>query len=331
MTLLCPGCDKTFSTQKAARAHLRAVHVGRPFQCIHPGCQYAAKTKAVLKGHARTHAEERPYMCTHPECGYTTKSTSCIIMHARIHTDERPYQCAHPACGLSFRQWGTLYRHKMIHTEKTFLCPKPKCNYRATFQFDVDRHYKTHTGPFCVVCARYVVKAKEDLCGVCAMGSNFGSKERAVFKYLADRSALLSHWVRDTPLGCGTQRRPDGYLDLHVMIASASVLFVLEVDEHQHRYYNPQCELKRLEEIQERHGGALYLIRYNPDQPGGLEKPKLNALADRCIDILKEGYTDAVDAFGGMMIEYHGYSDKQVDKIQKTWFQSQGAVYSESV
>jgi len=263
MSLLCPGCDKTFPSDAKLRRHLIRVHSGRP------------------------------------------------------------YRCAEPGCGASFKQWANLYRHRMIHTEKTFACPKQGCKYRATFQFDVDKHYKTHTGPFCVTCDRYVVKATGDLCGFCAAGSNFGAKERAVFQHLADRSALLSHWVRDTPLGCKNQRRPDGYLDLHVAIDGASVLFVLEVDENEHRYYNPSCELKRLEEIQERHGGALYLIRYNPDQPGGLDADKLDTLADRCLDILEADHVNAAAAFGGMLIEYHGYSKTQTTRLRQTWIDSQ--------
>ena len=126
-------------------------------------------------------------------------------------------------------------------------------------------------------------------------------------------------------MGCGTLRRPDGYIDLHVKTKS-DVLLVLENDEHHHRANSIECELKRIQDMQDRHGGAVYLVRYNCDQPDGLGEAKLQALAERCVAILDGGYVDALKAFGGVLVEYHGYPGRRVEAITLAMLKSQTAL-----
>jgi len=191
---------------------------------------------------------------------------------------------------------------------------------------------RTHTGPFCANpdCRerksgnRIVVKDERDICGFCALGYTFGAKEQAVFTALVNHDFRFSHFVRDKAMGCGTRRRPDAYADLHVN--AGRVLFIVEVDEHQHRMNSVECELGRIQEIQDRHGGAVYVVRYNPDQKGGLEDSELERLAERCVEILDTDHEEALDAFGGFIVEYNGYSDARLSKLDKAWFDSQTAI-----
>lgn len=212
----------------------------------------------------------------------------------RTHTGEKPYKCTWIGCWLSFSTSQSLTGH-------TLHC---------------------HTGPFCVICAKYWVPDETMTCGYCDTStSTHGLKERTVFAALELADDRLGMFIRDTALGCSVRRRPDGWLNLWVGVAG--VLFVVEVDEHQHRHYDPSCELKRLEEISERHGGPIFVLRYNPDQPGGLEDVKLAAFAARCVEVLDGDYTDAVDSFGGLLVEYHGYGKAQRTTLDRAWFNSQ--------
>ena len=71
--------------------------------------------------------------------------------------------------------------------------------------------------------------------------------------------------------------------------------------------------------------GPLFVLRYNPDQPGGLEQPALTALAARCVDVLDGAHELATQAFGGLYVEYHGYTPGRVDVVTRAWFQQQMA------
>jgi hypothetical protein len=143
-----------------------------------------------------------------------------------------------------------------------------------------------------------------------------------VFEFLAEFDERLNHFVRDVAVGCGVLRRPDGYMDL-VITFDKRVMFIVEVDEDFHRRTDVKCELVRLQEIHDRYGGALYVLRYNPDQPGGLDYVALTHLAQRCVSILDGEVDEAVASFGGMLVEYIGYPDARIIKATRAWFMSQ--------
>jgi hypothetical protein len=100
-------------------------------------------------------------------------------------------------------------------------------------------------------------------------------------------------------------------------------MFIVEVDEDFHRRTDVKCELVRLHKIQDRHGGALYVLRYNPDQPGGLQQTALTQLAQRCTAVLDGDIEEALEEFGGMLVEYMGYPEARVNKVNRAWFDSQ--------
>jgi len=52
----------------------------------------------------------------------------------------------------------------------------------------------------------------------------------------------------------------------------------------------------------------------------------LARLAGRCTEILDTAHTEALGAFGGFIVEYNGYSDARLAKLDKAWFDSQAAI-----
>ena len=66
------------------------------------------------------------------------------------------------------------------------------------------------------------------------------------------------------------------------------------------------------------------MLRFNPDQPNGLGKVCLTALAQRCLDILDGEYENVLKAENcALLVEYIGYPEARVELCNRTWFQSQ--------
>lgn len=319
----CDVCKKSFSTSSSLTTHKR-THTGEKiFRC--DVCVMAFTDRSTLRKHKRTHTGERPFTCD--VCKKSYSQSNNLTTHKRTHTGERPFRC--DVCGMAFSQLGHLKGHKQTH-ERPFRCDYEGCGKAFSRPQYLNGHKRTHTGPFCsntddcVVLPRKVVVAEEgNICGYCAIGYKRGVKEFTVFEHLAEYDWRLNQFVRDEALKCGTLRRPDGYVDLHVETGSARVLFVVEVDEFQHRGNSIECEIERLHEIQDRHGGAIYVIRYNPDQPGGLEKEKLDELAELCVNVLDKDHEQALNEFDGIFVNYQGYTTKRVDAINSTYLDSQ--------
>ena len=89
------------------------------------------------------------------------------------------------------------------------------------------------------------------------------------------------------------------------------VKLIIEADEHQHQAYNASCELSRLQEIQERDGDAVYVLRYNLDQPNAYDEDKLSAFCERVLQVLNGDFLLAVEEPTLFIIEYFGYTEKR--------------------
>jgi hypothetical protein len=321
----CEHCDKTFRVSSSLIEHRRIHSESYPFTCVH--CDKRFKSAINLSKHAPVHNASRPRPFSCELCAYRCTSSSSLVRHARSHTESRPHTCER--CDKQFKSANDLSKHARIHVDaRAHTCTK--C-VRAFNRADtLATHMYTHTGPFCSnpdcnVSYRVIVKNEKDICGFCALGFKFGAKERTVFATLIDRDARFSHFVRDKAMGCGTRRRPDAYADLH--ISCENVLFVIECDEFAHRGNTPRCELTRLDEIQAAHGGALYVVRINPDAPYGLSADNLEWFAERCVEILDTDHAQAtateiddtvphVMHHPGRVIEYWGYKPARLERLR---------------
>ena len=78
--------------------------------------------------------------------------------------------------------------------------------------------------------------------------------------YLDEDPNLQHYTYYDETLPCApNRRRPDFTYIL------ADRIVILEVDEDAHRYYNKECEVRRITELMEQtEGKPLVLLRFNP-------------------------------------------------------------------
>ncbi len=105
-----------------------------------------------------------------------------------------------------------------------------------------------------------------------------------------------------------------------------SYVLCIEVDENQHKYYDPLDEEKRIMQIYENADKNLIFIRFNPDNyiENGITKktpldkrlPLLRDMINKVIDIIKHGegynnwYTE-IKMFFGCAITKHRKNDEQ--------------------
>jgi hypothetical protein len=335
-----PGCDSSFTQSGALVVHTRTHTKERPYVCTFEGCDSSFTQSGDVVKHMRTHTNERPYSCTFEGCDSRFTASGGLVAHTRTHTNERPYVCAFPGCGYSCAQSRDLITHTRTHTnERPYSCTFEGCDSRFTTSGSLAKHTRTHTGPFCAnpdcaVSRRVVVKNEKDVCGFCALGFKFGVKEQIVFEALINHDERFGHFVRDKAMGCGTRRRPDAYADIHIK-GDDNALFVIECDEFAHRGNSAECELTRLEEIQAVHGGALYVVRINPDAPDGLSEDVLTLFAERCVEILETDYKNAISAdfddttddhivhHPGRVIEYWGYNPARIERLRAAFLKIQ--------
>jgi hypothetical protein len=159
------------------------------------------------------------------------------------------------------------------------------------------------------------------------MHANYGVKEKRFFNFVYDydeRLAEVCFTLRDEAMGCGVRKRPDGLMQLQTKAAVVNieaamettlveddyqVKLIIECDEHQHSSYEPSCELARLQEIQERDKDAVYVLRYNVDQPDAFDEAKLGTFCDRVLAVLEGDFLLAVESPTLFEIEYFGYSE----------------------
>jgi hypothetical protein len=314
-----PGCNYASPHKGTLNRHKRQHTGEKRYKCDVEGCNLRFAQGGTLARHKRQHTCEKRYKCNWKGCNLRFAQSSTLVTHKRTHTCEKPYKCDWEGCNLRFAQRGALARHKRQHTgNKPYKCNWEGCNLsfaqRGTL---VDHKNNVHIAPRCVICDIFRASRDNGTRGWCDDGYLYGAKERAVLAAL-NGLAFAPHLVRDQALGCGTRRRPDAYLVLsHTDDDGVThfVLFIIEVDERQHGSNTVQCELARLQEIQNRHGGPVFVIRYNPDQKDGLGEAKLKAFAQRCQRIVESDYAKVLDVHGALLVEYHGYTDDRVRQL----------------
>jgi hypothetical protein len=310
----CTECDYAFVSSGDRDEHMRRWHTGeRPHKCKEDECDKAFITKSALDIHMREHTGER-FKCTEHGCNKEYITKACLAVHLRLHTGEFRFRCTE--CDAAFTTKAALEIHiRRKHTgERPYPCTE--CDYAFVSSGERDGHMRRwHTDPRCHACGVRPIASDTNLCGYCYVRAGIGGpRERKVFEFLARFDDRLGCFVRDQTIG-GLQLRPDGYMEL--IFDNVRVMFIVEVDDKYHCYIKASREVERLQRIHDGYGGALYVLRYNPDQPDGLSDSALEILAWRCMDILGGEAKDAVTALGCIIVEYIGYPESRVRELDQ--------------
>lgn len=169
-----------------------------------------------------------------------------------IHTGEKRFVCSHLGCTYKTSKYGNLKSHTYIHTgERPFGCTAPGCDARFLESTALKKHMKTHT----IERQRYHKKQEKR---VVKMLTQWGY----TFDDEATINASRGECLTDT-------NRHYSRLDYNI-INCVNAILLLEVDEHQHTFYNLSCEFSRMSDIRASLVTAgyelpIYWIRYNPN------------------------------------------------------------------
>ena len=112
-----------------------------------------------------------------------------------------------------------------------------------------------------------VIVDENNLCELCdpEIFARYKSRKQLEIKNLFENNNL-SNFVYDQSIdsifqeNCTMKRRPDFLFDCDTHF------LILEVDEHQHSFYNEECETVRMINISQAIGMPTIFIRYNPDE-----------------------------------------------------------------
>lgn len=332
---LWQGCQvENLESSEALYAHVEAAHVAAPYVCRWGDCEYSGgQHKNDFRRHLCVHTGQRRYICQ--LCPAAFHRGFNLKMHMRRHNQEKPFGCT--VCHARFAHKCALRTHTFLHTrERPYTCSACDAAFASSGQ--LSRHtLRKHKGPWCLTCGEWYVPATGMICGRCNMHSTFGAKERRFFEYVYNFDSRLAECcftLRDQALGCGVLKRPDALMQLqankvtkaaYVQIESGvetllrednySIKLILEADEYYHAAYDPSCELARLQAIQERDNDALYVLRYNLDQPGAFDDCTLKQFCERVLAVLNGEFVKAIESPTLFIIEYFGYPEKRQDLL----------------
>lgn len=247
-------CDFTTTTNDQLKRHHKCVHEdSKELECHFPDCHFSAKLESNLRQHLVTHTTELPFVCPTENCNFATKTKRNLENHMLIHTGrELKFPCTHNGCEYKSAYKDKLERHMMRHTGETrFSCDFPGCGHKCVTSSDMKRHQKTHT-------PGAQLRHKKQEKRVTKMLTEWGYS----YDPEVTINAARGNCVPDT-------NRHYSRLDYHILNITSCIV-LLEVDEHQHFFYNLSCELGRMSDVRTSLMKAgyelpIYWIRYNPN------------------------------------------------------------------
>lgn len=213
-------------------------------------------------------------------------------------------RCQHPDCEL-LACYGDLYERKKYcsrHAElykafKVATCENENCHSIALYnninvypalrceQHKLDDDIALFEEK-CTSCNLDMLLDKNKLCSYCNI--NLKRVETDVSNYI--RSKFPNNFISNDKVisdGC-SRKRPDIILD------AGRYYIIIEVDEHQHKTYNEECEYKRMFQIHQDFSqpevGILF-IRFNPDSYKINNKRINPKLSTRLLELEKYIYT----------------------------------------
>jgi hypothetical protein len=164
---------------------------------------------------------------------------------------QRPYICDFNGCTFKSATSGGLKSHKVTHTDvKNFHCDFPECGYKCRRS----EHLKGHVKALHTIEGQARHKKEEEQI----------AKLFDIFDIKFKREHRISFDCLQTKEGNASYARIDFIIIMHARI------YILEVDENQHRFgYEAGCDMRRMSRIVESlrlEGNMLPIIfiRYNP-------------------------------------------------------------------
>lgn len=281
----CEHCEKVFHRKDKYERHILMKHdigVIVPHPCME--CDVVVSSKAALIKHINEQHNDNVKMYKCSECDYNTKRNDDLILHLwRKHRigDGKIYVCNKESCDFT-----TTYKHNYdqhmwcIHGEgkgKDFNCPE--CFYSSKRP----HNYKNHIGTMhdigdkiCDYCLgnRFLLRKYKDknngnvnICRNCYRKESktvFSRAEEQMVKAICEVPGLKEYVILQNQVlkndKCNTKRRPD------LLLSSGDLHIFNECDENQHKWYLPECEWGRMDElIDEMPEGKIVFIRWNPD------------------------------------------------------------------
>lgn len=158
----------------------------------------------------------------------------------------------------------------------------------------------------CKNCNLFNVKHGNTLCKYCNPNKSKKTKEEEFYKFLINTKLNKSEYYKliyNNCIGfeCGNYR-PDFKFDCNLYFV------IIEIDENQHKQYETNCELTRMNNIYLANGLSTLFIRFNPDSfICNNEKIKLS---------LKDKYTTFINDLPNYLFNNYIFkSDKGIDII----------------
>ena len=290
----CDECDKSYKNKGSLKIHILIKHNENVIVYKCDECNYITKRKEHLKRHINSKHNENAIIYKCVECAKTYKSKRSLKRHVNnIHNSHNEnttiYKCN--KCDKSYKNKCTLINHLSVKHNKNAIIYKCKeCTYKTKRKNDLNRHKEQvhdmgdHECEFCCYNRNSIIKykGKYGISKIC----------RKCYNKVTGKSSRIEHtWSNYLDKSIGTEflassdksliynggcslKRPDKlYLGLNLVEVD-------ELDEQQHKYYNPECEDSRISEIYDEDGicgKTLVVIRTNPDKyknPEGYKKLK---------------------------------------------------------
>jgi Holliday junction resolvase len=153
-------------------------------------------------------------------------------------------------------------------------CTIKNCNNKAEYGITKTNHCFLHKKlneislceRTCIKCNKIDIVNENNICiNFCLMDSKYDiykkykkRDEENTIKKIIEKFGEPTKYNKTIDTYCGLER-PDCIYDF------GSHICIIEIDENQHRYYNKDCEIKRMINIISSFGGIpVYFIRYNP-------------------------------------------------------------------
>lgn len=199
------------------------------------------------------------------------------------------------------KQW--QQKNKCRHGREPRACTQDECGLKPSSKK-------------CIVCYSKTVAIKKNnpesrLCSSCRKSyslqlNNTKKFEKEVEQWLDDANLFWSYSNKKLPCSV-TTRYPD------YMFVSELHTVLLEIDENEHKRYNPECEIARISEFMDSIDYKnLHVIRFNPHSN---IQDKKNILISSIIQALNTNYGKLNDT--GCVVQYIGYSDNRIKMLDE--------------